>query len=84
MAIKVICAWCGQWMGLKPSKISDGKSELVSHSICLTCKKKVMNETKQYLKQTTANHEKNVMERSPLQTYRLESAEGQILSMIKN
>ena len=63
MAIKVICAWCGQWMGLKPSKNHDGKSELVSHSICLTCKKKVMNETEQYLKQTTAIHEKNVMER---------------------
>ena len=20
MAMKVICAWCGQWMGLKPSE----------------------------------------------------------------
>ena len=63
MVIKVICAWCGQWMGLKPSGKCSESSGAVSHSICLTCKKKVMNETEQYLKQTTAILEKNMMER---------------------
>lgn len=55
MAMKVICAWCGQWMGLKPSKNHDDKAELISHSICLTCKKKVLDEMKQELEQTTVN-----------------------------
>jgi hypothetical protein len=63
MAIKVICAWCGEWMGLKPSGKKDGDSGLVSYSICLICKKKVMKETEQYLKETTANHENNLRER---------------------
>ena len=65
MPIKVICAWCGQWMGLKPSNTSCGIPEPVSHSICLTCKKKVLDETEQYLKQTTVIQEKNLMERRP-------------------
>ena len=65
MAIKVKCAWCGLWIGLKPSNNSCGIPEPVSHSICLTCKKKVLDETEQYLKQTTALHEKNLMERRP-------------------
>ena len=59
MAIKVIFACCGQWMGIKPSNTGSTTPEPVSHSICLTCKKKVLDETEQYLKQTIAIHEKN-------------------------
>jgi hypothetical protein len=58
MAMKVICAWCGQWMGLKPSNTNYEIPDSVSHSICLTCKKKVLDETEQYLKQTTVIHKK--------------------------
>ena len=58
MAIKVICAWCGEWMGLKPSNGDLATHEPVSHSICCTCKKKVLDETEQFLNQTTDNHNK--------------------------
>ncbi len=63
MAMKVICAWCGQWMAQKSSDNNAGESELVSHSICPPCKKKVLDEIKQYSKQTTTIHEKDLIER---------------------
>ena len=63
MAIKIICAWCGEWMGLKPSNTDHGIHEPVSHSICRICKKKVLDEAEQFLNQTTNNYEKKLMER---------------------
>ena len=62
MAIKIICAWCGEWMGLKPCKATDAAHEKVSHSICRLCKKKVLYEAEQLLNQTTHNHKKNEKE----------------------
>ena len=58
MAIKIICAWCGQWMGLKPAYTDCSQPEPVTHSICLTCKKMVLNDAQEYLKQTSQNNEK--------------------------
>ena len=58
MAIKIICAWCGQWMGLKPDYTDCNQPESVTHSICLTCKKMVLNDAQEYLKQTSQNNEK--------------------------
>ena len=58
MAIKIICAWCGQWMGLKPGTTDCSPPEPVTHSICLSCKMKVLNDAQEYLKQKSKNHEK--------------------------
>lgn len=53
MAIKIICAWCGEWMGLKPSDTDNGICEPLSHSICHLCRKKVLSEADQFLDHTT-------------------------------
>ena len=58
MAIKIICAWCRQWLGLKPGTTNFSQPEPVTHSICLTCKKMVLNDAQEYLKQTSQNNEK--------------------------
>jgi hypothetical protein len=58
MAIKILCAWCSQWMGSKPDYADCSQPESVTHSICLTCKEKVLNDAQEYLKQTSQNNEK--------------------------
>jgi hypothetical protein len=63
MTIKIKCAWCGAWMGLKPSNTDHGGSELVSHSICHACKKKVLDDAEEFLNRTTNNIEKEIERR---------------------
>ena len=44
MYLKVICAWCGKFMGIKECEGSNEGRMLISHSICPNCKRKVMEE----------------------------------------
>jgi len=45
-------------MSLKPGTTDCSQPEPLTHSICLTCKKKLLNDAQEYLKQKTKNHEK--------------------------
>jgi hypothetical protein len=37
MFIKVVCAWCGCYMGIKKLNTNDGAGPSVSHGICPEC-----------------------------------------------
>ena len=47
MKLKVICAWCGKFMGTKEGGNS---TKEITHSICCECSKKLKNEAEEYLK----------------------------------
>ncbi|SLM29379.1 conserved hypothetical protein [Desulfamplus magnetovallimortis] len=51
MVYKIKCAWCGKILGSKecasnymPVAINKNEGSCVTHSICLKCKEKVLNE----------------------------------------
>lgn len=53
MYLKVVCAWCGKFMGIKKCEESSEGRMLISHSICPDCKRKVMEEAEEVLPQNT-------------------------------
>jgi len=45
MTIKIICAWCRKFIGVKP-----GGEDLITHSICEKCREDVRKEVVKYKK----------------------------------
>ena len=58
MTLKVICAWCGDYLGLKPANCDHLKYGAVSHSICCACQEKVLLEAAQLLNPPAGSDEK--------------------------
>ena len=50
MFLKIVCAWCGRFMGTKEV---DHAPLPISHSICCECKRKLEEESKSLLHETT-------------------------------
>ena len=46
MLLKIVCAWCGRFMGIKEA---DNATLPISHSICCECKRKLEEETEAFL-----------------------------------
>jgi hypothetical protein len=44
--IKIICAWCGKFMGIKEAEKA---SLLISHAICCECSQKMLKEVEERL-----------------------------------
>lgn len=53
MLIYVVCAWCGRVMGVKEA---ENATLPATHSICCECKRKLEEETKPILPETTTIH----------------------------
>ena len=53
MYLKVICSWCGKFMGIKECEGSNEGRMLISHSICPHCKRKVSEEIDKVVPQNT-------------------------------
>ena len=51
MYLKVICSWCGKHMGNKKADETDDPTLRITHSICLECKAKVLEETEEIFQQ---------------------------------
>ena len=47
MYIKVICAWCGKFLGIKPAGISGEPRLPISHGICCQCRIKLLKEAEE-------------------------------------
>lgn len=41
MYLKVVCAWCGKFMGIKECEGSNEGHMLISHSMCPDCRRKL-------------------------------------------
>lgn len=54
MFLYVVCAWCERVMGIKETKDA---TLPISHSICCECKRKVEEEAKTLLHETTTIHQ---------------------------
>ena len=50
MFLKIVCGWCGKYMGIK--KVENATLP-VSHSICCECKRKLEEEVETLLHETT-------------------------------
>jgi DNA-directed RNA polymerase subunit RPC12/RpoP len=44
MPLKIICAWCGKYLGEKEASDTNKSTHCITHSICPDCKEKVMLE----------------------------------------
>jgi len=51
MYLEVVCSWCGKKMGNKKAAETDDPTLRITHSICLECNAKVMEETEEILQQ---------------------------------
>ena len=51
MYLKVICAWCGKFIGIKECKGSAVNTLPISHSICPACSRKLEEEMEELLRQ---------------------------------
>lgn len=49
MLLKIVCAWCGRFMGIKEA---DNATLPISYSICCECKRKLEEETASFLSKT--------------------------------
>ena len=47
MYLKIVCAWCGKFIGIKEG--GNGTKE-ISHSICCECARKVEKDAEAFLK----------------------------------
>jgi hypothetical protein len=52
--LKVICAWCGKFLGIKSADVPGIPRLSVTHGICCKCKQKALAEADEALQQ---NHE---------------------------
>jgi hypothetical protein len=52
MYLKVICAWCGRFMGVKEVENTDKPILPITHSICPECRQKLEEEAEQLLQRT--------------------------------
>jgi hypothetical protein len=55
--LKVICAWCGKFLGIKSASTPGTPSLPISHGICCKCKQKALAEAEEALQQ---NHENEI------------------------
>jgi len=53
MYLKVVCAWCGKFLGIKPGGAPAMARPPVTHGICCECKRKLEEETETLLHETT-------------------------------
>ena len=53
MYLKVICAWCGKFMGIKECEGSNEGRMPISHSICPDCRRKVSEEIDEVVPENT-------------------------------
>jgi hypothetical protein len=51
--LKIVCAWCGRFMGIKRA---EDATLPISHSICCECKRKLEQETETLLQETKTIH----------------------------
>jgi hypothetical protein len=56
MYLKVVCAWCGKFLGIKPGGAPAMARLPVSHGICCKCKDRLLAEADQALRQYHENH----------------------------
>jgi hypothetical protein len=59
--LKVICAWCGKFIGIKPAGISGIPRLPVTHGICCKCKEKLLAQADESLQRYHENQ--NILER---------------------
>ena len=55
MYLKVICAWCGKFLGTKSAGTAEEQRFRISHGICSECKTKVLEEAEETLNQHQQN-----------------------------
>ncbi len=53
MYLRIQCAWCGMFMGIKECEGSIDKAYKISHGICPECKARVEMELKDLFKTTS-------------------------------
>jgi len=68
MTLKVICAWCGDYLGLKPANCDHLKYGAVSHSICCACQEKVLLEAAQLLNPPAGGDEKMLWKKAAVKS----------------
>ena len=51
MYLKVVCAWCGKFLGIKPSEATGIPRLPVTHGICCKCKERLLAEADQAIQQ---------------------------------
>lgn len=56
MLIRRVCAWCGRTIGFKEITSEEGK-ELITHTICPDCKKKVETQIQSFSRSLPNNDE---------------------------
>lgn len=50
MYLKVVCAWCGKFLGIKPAETTGMPRLPVTHGICCKCKDKLLAEADEALR----------------------------------
>jgi hypothetical protein len=55
MYLKVVCAWCGKFLGIKSTGYPGMAGLPVTHGICCKCKQKVLAEADEALQQYHEN-----------------------------
>jgi hypothetical protein len=56
MYLKVVCAWCGKFLGIKSAGVPGIPKLSVTHGICCKCKEKALAEADEALQQYRENH----------------------------
>jgi len=49
MYLKVVCGWCGKFLGIKPAETTSVPRLTVTHGICRKCKDKLLAEADEAL-----------------------------------
>jgi len=51
MFLKIVCAWCGRFLGVKEAVGPQRPQLSITHTICCQCKRKLEEETEMILHQ---------------------------------
>lgn len=63
MPLKIICSWCGKYMGTKDAEGLSDEAPRISHSICTECRERVLKETEELLINNPNNRKQTIHER---------------------